>query len=109
MLSRSPQKRSLFSVLGLASLGLTLTPAAMAQAAVLTQNNDNARTGSNIAETALTPATVNSQKFGKLFTITGLDANVNGQALYVPALTINGAAHSILFAYTSNNADHSPC
>ena len=109
MLSRSPRKPSLWPVLGLASFGLTLPSAAIAQAAVLTQNNDNARTGANTAETALTPTTVNPQKFGKLFTITGLDANVNGQALYLPGVTINGGTHNVLFAYTSNNADNSPC
>ena len=31
-----------------------------AQVAVLTQNSDNARTGANLAETALTPASVGS-------------------------------------------------
>lgn len=107
--SRSGKKGLIWPVLGLASLGLALTPSARAQVAVLTQNNDNARTGANTAETILTPATVNAQKFGKLFTITGLDANVNGQALYAPGVTINGSAHNVLYAYTSNNADNSPC
>ena len=54
--------------------------------AVPTQNNDNARTGANLNETILTPANVTVNKFGKLFTRT-LDANVNGQVLYVPNLT----------------------
>ena len=80
-----------------------------AQVAVLTQNSDNARTGANLAETALTPASVGSGQFGKLFTITGLDANVNGQTLYVPGVTVGSQVHNVLYAYTSNNRDHSAC
>ena len=76
--------------------------------AVPTQNNDNARTGANLNETILTPANVSVAKFGKLFTRT-LDANVNGQVLYVPNLTINGSSHNVIFAYTSNNSNNSPC
>src|SRR5512146_1494559 len=34
---------------------------------VVTQHNDNQRTGANLHETILTPATVHSGKFGKLF------------------------------------------
>ena len=82
---------------------------AFAQTAVLTQNNDNARTGSNTAETVLTPQNVKTATFGKLFTITGLNANVNGQVLYVPGVTIGGAQHNVVYAYTSNNTDNSPC
>ena len=75
--------------------------------AVLTQHNDNARTGANLSETALTTSNVNVNQFGKLFTRT-LDANVNGQVLYVPNLTIGGITRNVIFAYTSNNADNSP-
>ena len=39
--------------------------------------------------------------------ITGLDANVNGQALYVPGVPVGGQVHNDLYAYTSNNRDHS--
>ncbi len=84
-----------------------LSPPALCQVSVLTQHGDNARTGANIAETVLTPANVKVATFGKLFTRT-LDANVNGQVLYVPNLTIGGAAHNVIFAYTSNNSNGSP-
>ncbi len=97
------------TALSLLSLNFIASPPASAQVAVLTQNNDNARTGANRAETALTPAVVGGGRFGKLFTITGLDASVNGQALYVPGVLVKGALHNVLYAYTSNNADHSPC
>ena len=100
--------------LSCAALGLALAlwhsphPAA-AQTAVLTQNNDNARTGANTAEAALTPASVAGGSFGKLFTLAGLDASVNGQPLYVPHVTVGGVTRNVLYVYTSNNADHSPC
>ncbi len=107
----SPSRRyhcPLFASLGLAALGLAAVHPAFAQTAVLTQNNDNARTGSNTAETVLTPANVTTAKFGKLFTITGLNANVNGQVLYVPGITVGGAKRNVVYAYTSNNSDNSP-
>ncbi|MBV9850653.1 MAG: hypothetical protein JO250_13350 [Armatimonadetes bacterium] len=94
--------------LALSCLCLASPRPAPAQAAVLTQNNDNARTGTNTAEATLTPSNVNVGSFGKLFTL-GLDANVNGQVLYAPAVTINGATHNVVYAYTSNNTDNSPC
>ena len=91
---------------GIAAVSLFLSPV-RAQVSVLTQNNDNARTGANTQETILTPFNVNTAKFGKLFTI-GLDANVNGQVLYVPHLTLKGGVHNTLFAYTSYNTDNTP-
>ena len=106
---RSLKSSVLLTALGLAALGPLSSPRASAQVAVLTQNNDNARTGANTAETVLTPAAVGAGQFGKLFTLAGLDASVNGQALYVPGVTVNGAAHNVLYAYTSDNRDHSNC
>ena len=96
------------AALGLALLGAATVHPAFAQTAVLTQDNDNARTGSNTAETVLTPQNVKTATFGKLFTITGLNANVNGQVLYVPGVSIGGAKHNVVYAYTSNNSDNSP-
>ncbi len=80
----------------------------LSAAEVLTQHNDNARTGANRAETALTPASVRTATFGKLFTLT-LDANVNGQVLYVHELVIGGRSRNVIFAYTSNGTNNSPC
>ncbi|MDQ2798958.1 MAG: WD40 repeat domain-containing protein, partial [Armatimonadota bacterium] len=93
-------------VLALFALCLPLA-SAWGQAAVLTQHNDNARTGANLQETLLTPYNVNVTNFGKLFT-RSLDANVNGQVLYAPHITINGTVRNVIFAYTSNNSNGSP-
>lgn len=76
--------------------------------AVPTQHFDNARTGWNPIETTLTHAKVTPSGFGKLFTIS-LDANVNGQPLYVPGVTMADGKHNVLYAYTSNNANNSRC
>ncbi len=73
-----------------------------------TQHYDLERTGANPNETSLTPANVAQATFGKHFTVS-MNANVNGQALYVPNLTVAGRAHNTLFTYTSNNNDGSPC
>jgi len=90
--------------------GLSLAAIHSANAAppaVPTQNNDNARTGANVSETILSPTTVTATSFKKLFT-RSLDANVNGQVLYVPNVTIGGASHNVIYAYTSNNSNNSP-
>ena len=83
-----------------------VVPAASAE--LLTQHNDNARTGANLLETALTPATVNVTSFGKRFTLP-LNANVNGQVLYVADLAIGGRTRNVVVAYTSKSNDSSPC
>ena len=48
---------------------------------VLTQHNDNTRSGLNPNETLLTPANVNVSSFGKLFT-QSVDGIIVGQPLY---------------------------
>src|SRR5579859_1561846 len=70
---------------------------------VLTQHNDVARTGANTAETILTPANVNSNTFGKLFT-DSVDGLVYAQPLFVENLSIAGGIHNVVFVCTENNS-----
>lgn len=70
---------------------------------MLTQHNDNGRTGQNIFETHLTTANVNVNQFGKLFSIP-TDGQVYAQPLYVPGLTINGQNHNVLIVATENDS-----
>src|SRR5438445_11044559 len=61
-------------------------------ASVLTQHNDNARTGANLVERTLTPQNVSTQ-FGYLY---DLSANgvVYAQPLVDTNVTINGTVHA---------------
>ncbi len=77
---------------------------ASAQAAdVLTQHNDQFRTGANLSETALTTANVNSTQFGKLFSYS-VDGYVYAQPLYVSGLTIGGSVHNVLYVGTMEDS-----
>jgi hypothetical protein len=71
--------------------------------AVLTWHNDHARTGQNLQETILTPANVKSATFGKLATIS-VDGKVDAQPLFVPALTVSGGVHNVLYVATEHDS-----
>jgi hypothetical protein len=74
------------------------------QASVLTWHNDNARTGQNLQETTLTPATVASGAFQKLFVI-AVDGKVDAQPLYVPSVTIPAKGlHNTVYVMTENDS-----
>jgi hypothetical protein len=78
---------------------VVLSAASLAQVSVLTHHNDLARTGQNLSETYLTPAVVNAERFGQLFT-QPLDGMAVAEPLYVQNLEINGTTHNVVFVVT---------
>ncbi|MFI5057263.1 MAG: pyrrolo-quinoline quinone [Candidatus Acidiferrales bacterium] len=71
---------------------------------VVTYHYDNARTGQNLKETALTPANVNSTKFGKLGELT-VDGLVDAQPLYLSNVAIpNQGTRNVLYAVTEHGS-----
>jgi outer membrane protein assembly factor BamB len=70
---------------------------------VLTNRNDNARTGAALSETVLTPALLRSGRFGKLFT-REVDGQVYAQPLFVEGLLIGGRKHNAVFVATAQNS-----
>jgi hypothetical protein len=90
------------------SATLTVTSASPGSANVLTYHNDNARTGQNLNETALTTANVKSTTFGKIGFFSTLEGNasvalVDAEPLYVSNLTVAGASHNVLYAATEHD------
>jgi hypothetical protein len=71
---------------------------------VLTWRYDLTHAGQNTNETALTPANVNPNTFGKLFSLP-VDSSVYAQPLYVPGLKMSdGLVHNVLFVATENDS-----
>jgi hypothetical protein len=93
---------------GSATISVTALPG------VLTYHNDLQRDGSNPQEYALTPSSVTTATFGKLFSC-AVDGAVYGQPLWVPGLTIAGGIHNVIFVATQHDsvfafdADANPC
>jgi hypothetical protein len=72
--------------------------------AVLTYHNDLSRTGQILDETALTPDTVSTSSFGKLFTYP-VDGQVYAQPLYVPGVPLaDGSTHNVVFVATEHDS-----
>jgi len=74
-----------------------------AQVDVLTQHNDNFRTGVNLRETVLTPANVNQAEFGMLFKRV-VDDQVYSQPLVVTGVTVGGGTRDLVYVTTVNNS-----
>jgi hypothetical protein len=70
----------------------------------LTWRNDNARSGINSHELVLSPATVNSASFGKLFSCP-IDGYAYAQPLYVPNLLMPGkGTHNVVLVATEKDS-----
>ena len=70
---------------------------------VLTAHYDTNRDGVNSQEYALTPTTVGSGSFGKLFSCT-VDGAVYAQPLWIPAISFGGALHNVIFVATQHDS-----
>ena len=69
---------------------------------VLTQHNDNTRSGWNGNETVLNTSNVEPQHFGKVFALP-VDDQVYAQPLVAGHLSIDGGVHNVVFVATVNN------
>jgi hypothetical protein len=70
---------------------------------VVTYHYDNMRSGANTNETVLTPANVNSAKFGLLGSFT-VDGKVDGQPLYLSNVSIPGVGtKNVLYVVTEHD------
>jgi chitodextrinase len=70
---------------------------------ITTYHNDLARTGQNLHEYALTPATVSGGRFGERWSCP-LDGVAYAQPLYMANLSIGGGTHNVLFVATMNDS-----
>jgi hypothetical protein len=88
-------------VCGFAASLTAQTPTAVP---VLTWRYDLTHAGQNTSETALTPANVASNAFGKLFSFK-VDDHLFAQPLYVPNLKMSdGLVHNVVFVATENDS-----
>jgi hypothetical protein len=95
-----PEAASLAVLVFVLCMGLSL---AWGQSDVLTQHNDNMRSGWNANESLLTPASVNVNSFGKLFT-QNVDGIIVTQPLYASNVLMNdGKVHNVVYIATQHN------
>ncbi len=82
---------------------ILLAVEAHAQVGVTTYRNNLARSGENLQETVLTPATVTPTQFGRLFAHP-VDGQIYGQPLYLPSVPIPGKGiHNVVFVATAHD------
>src|SRR5271166_990607 len=79
---------------------LLSTSTSFAQIPFATSRGDSARDGANTHETLLTPANVNKNSFGRLFSVP-VDYVVMAQPLYMPNVNIpNQGTHNVIYVVT---------
>ncbi len=69
---------------------------------VLTQHNDNLRSGANLSETILNTNNVNVNQFG-LVASREVVGRIYAQPLYVPGITIAGKVRNVVYVATMHN------
>lgn len=72
-------------------------------APVLTQYDDNSRTGAYLSETVLINANVNVSQFGKFF-VRSVDGQIYAQPLYVLGLATPGGAYNVVFVTSMHDS-----
>lgn len=80
-----------------------LSPFAAHATDVLTEHNDNARTGANLAETQLKSSNVNTRQFGKLFE-RFVDGQIYGQPLLVSGVTTKSGVRNVVYVATMHDS-----
>ena len=107
MIQRVAVAVALERVLGLLLAFFVLFSGAVAcsqtQMDVLTQHNDNSRTGANTFETSLTPENVNSRQFGMLFKRV-VDDQLYTQPLVVTDVKTDAGTRDLVYVTTVNNS-----
>lgn len=108
LVSFTSSKRNPIYSLGILFLFFRTLGLSFAQApspvAVPTWRYDLTHAGQNPGETALTPANVNVNSFGRIFSV-AVDGSVFAQPLYVPGLTMgDGKVHNVLFVATEHDS-----
>ncbi|HKD07454.1 MAG TPA: hypothetical protein VKB79_16245 [Bryobacteraceae bacterium] len=90
----SPLKFFFVALLGVAGL--------LGQTNALTGGYDNSRTNADLNETILSPSSVNSNAFGRLFAL-AVDGQIYAQPLYQQNVSISGGVHNVVFVATMHN------
>jgi len=84
--------------------GTSRTATSLGSANVLTYHNDIARTGQNLVETILTPATVSASTFGKVGFFP-VDGKVDAQPLMLSGVAIAGqGTHNVVYVATEHDS-----
>ena len=74
----------------------------LGQTNALTGGYDNSRTNANLGETILSPSSVNSNAFGRLFAL-AVDGQIYAQPLYQQNVSVSGTVHNVVFVATMRN------